>query len=56
VSVMLSAIDTHTHISSSPGSATGMTIPPVKPFVDAFLREPVVDTFLTIVKKQPPTT
>jgi hypothetical protein len=47
----LTTIDSHIHSTSSPGAPTGPMNPPVSSVVNPFLSEPLVDTFLTIVKK-----
>jgi hypothetical protein len=43
--------DKHTHIASGFGAPTGTPIVPLKAIIEPFLKEPLVDTFLTIVKK-----
>ena len=51
VDLMLTMEDAHTHQVTMIGAPTGAPIIPMKPVIQPFLTEPIVDTFLTIVKK-----
>lgn len=42
--------DKHTHVATGFNVPTSQPAIPLKPIIDVFLKEPVVDTFLTIVK------